>query len=139
MRGFVNVVARTGRGSYIAKRDWDGAYRQARVTPAGFMLHGQFYYDVALLVGLSSSSAAHNWFAELFDDILVREVDGLLAKHFADYHIFDLIVLLDVTTQRLMHVNFIVDEMGVAFAIAKNVGPELHQNSFSVTSLQHSL
>ena len=44
-----------------------------------------------------------------------------------------------MATQRLMHVNFIVEETGVAFSIAKNVGSELHENSFSVRSLEYAL
>ena len=71
--------------------------------------------------------------------IIVRKIDGLLAKHFTDYHMFYLGVLLAVATQRMMQVNLIVDEMGVAFSIAKNVGSELHENTFSVTSLEYSL
>ena len=128
VRDVVKVVARTGERSYLAKRDWDGAYRQARVRPKdirllGFRFKGWIYYDVALPFGLTSSSAAHNWFAELFESILLREINGLLAKHFADDHIFDLGVLDDVATERLRRVDVVAEQLGVAFSLPKSVGP----------------
>ena len=128
VRDVVKVVARTGERSYLAKRDWDGAYRQARVRPKdirllGFRFKGWIYYDVALPFGLTSSSAAHNWFAELFESILLQEIDGLLAKHFADDHIFDLGVLDDLATERLRRIDVIAEQLGIAFSLPKNVGP----------------
>lgn len=122
-------ILRTGPGTYMAKADWKAAYEQIFVRPTeirflGFSWRGKVYYRVVLAFGLRSSAAIHGRAAELLEWIIVNEVPGIDASHWADDHFFNVGLVQPKAHEMVGQVLAIATKHGVTFCPEKIEGPE---------------
>jgi hypothetical protein len=125
----LGIITEVGKGCFLAKMDWSGAYKQIVVRKdqfelCGFEFDGKFYADTRLPFGAKSSPAIFNRYSNLFEWI-VKNIFGIKwTTHYADDH---LLVGYAKGPQSISWVMECFDKaakmLGVEFSPEKRVGP----------------
>lgn len=123
----IMVIKQLGAGCFMAKTDIKSAFRIIPIHPSDFPLLGmkwdnQFYYDVCLPMGLSSSCAIFEAFSSSLEWISVHRFGASGVLHILDDFLF---IAKTETKCRSDLSNFLrlCDYLGVPIAQEKTVGP----------------
>ena len=123
----ITVIKQLGAGCFMAKTDIKSAFRIISIHPSDFPLLGmkwdkQFYYDVCLPMGLSSSCAIFEAFSSSLESISVHHFGASGVLHILDDFLF---IAKTETKCRTDLSNFLrlCGYLGVPIAQEKTVGP----------------
>ena len=123
----ITVIKQLGAGCFMAMTDIKSAFRIIPIHPSDFPLLGmkwdnQFYYDVCLPMGLSSSCAIFEAFSSSLEWISVHRFGTSGVLHILDHFLF---IAKTETKCRSDLSNFLrlCGYLGVPIAEEKTVGP----------------
>lgn len=123
----ITVIKRLGAGCFMAKTDIKPSFRIIPIHPSDFPLLGmkwdnQFYFDVCLSMGLSSSCAIFEAFSSCLEWISVYRFGASSVLHILDDFLF-IASTEDKCQNDLSNFLRMCDYIGVPIAHEKTFGP----------------
>ena len=122
----IELVAKAGPGSFMAKEDFKSAFHNVPITPAdwnllGIKVQGQFFIDICLPFGAAISCAIFEDISTLIHWIVQRRAGHALIHYLDDF--FTVHPLKGVCKRIMDNFRDVCSEIGMPVAQEKSAGP----------------